>query len=175
VYLNDCYSTQRLPDFGCHSQKLFMQNLLFQLCLGAALTLLMGCNKKTHPGTEGSTAQLVGTWELREAQSGMIPNMQHAPGNGNRYQFTETAYEQYTNGDRVKSGAYQVVTDTTVQKEVGLELPAGQFTHRIIFDNDPSATKIFFQISAGKLLLLSGYFPTDGGSRLTYEKTGSGR
>ena len=152
-----------------------MPKRLFLLCLFASLALLPFCNRKTATQMNFDPAQLLGTWELRESQSGMIPTAQHAPGNGNRYRFTETTYEQYADGNLVKSGAYRVVKDTTAQTEVGLVLPAGQFTHRIIFNDDPTAAKTFFQLSAGKLILLSGYFPTDGGSRLTYEKTESGR
>lgn len=152
-----------------------MPKLLFLCCLFASLMLLPFCNRKTASQIDFSPAQLVGTWELRESQSGMIPTAQHAPGNGNRYRFTETTYEQYTDGRLVKTGAYRVVMDTTAQKELGLVLPAGQFTHCIVFDNDPAAAKTFFQLSGSRLILLSGFFPTDGGSRLTYEKTENGR
>ena len=152
-----------------------MQKNSLCLWLGVVLFLLIACSKKTIAEKPFAKAALVGTWELRESQNGMKPTTQHAPGHGSRFQFTETAYEQYQNGSLVKSGSYEVVRDTTVQTEVGLDLPAGQFTNRLILANDPSAAKIFMEIEGNKLTLLSGFFPTDGGSRQTYEKTESGR
>ncbi|WP_121352430.1 hypothetical protein [Flavisolibacter nicotianae] len=152
-----------------------MQKKSLCLCIGAILFLLIGCGKKTIAEKPLAKAALAGTWELRESQNGMMPTMQHAPGNGSRFRFTETAYEQYQNGNQVKSGSYEVVRDTTAQTEVGLDLPAGQFTNRLVLANDPSATKIFFEIEGNKLTLLSGFFPTDGGSRQIFEKTDSGK
>lgn len=124
---------------------------------------------------DGNPSQLFGTWELREAQDGMTPNKTYVVGNGDKYKFSETAYERYTDGSLVKTGTYRVVRDTTVQNTVGLTVPPGQFTNRIVFDNNPSDPQTFYQIEAGKLILLAGYFPTDGGSRRAYEKTETGR
>ena len=152
-----------------------MQKNNLCLCLGAIFFLLISCGKKTIAEKSFSKAALAGTWELRESQNGMMPTTQHAPGNGSRFRFTKTAYEQYQDGNLVKSGSYQVVRDTTVQREVGLDLPAGQFTNRLILANDASATKIFFEIEGNKLTLLSGFFPTDGGSRQIFEKTDGGK
>lgn len=152
-----------------------MQKNSLCLFLGVILFLLISCGKKTIAEKPFAKAALAGTWELRESQNGMMPTTQHAPGNGSRFHFTETTYEQYQAGSLVKSGGYEVVRDTTVQTEVGLDLPAGQFTHRLVLANDPAATKIFMEIEGNKLTLLSGFFPTDGGSRQTFEKTGSNR
>lgn len=138
--------------------------LLFVGCV--LLAVVVACTRKVN--TEPSN--LVGTWELREDQSGMIPTRQHAEGNGDRYRFTATTYERYRNGALEKSGTYRVEADSTVQKEVGLQLPAGEFTQRIVFEDEPSAPKTFFQRNGDKLVLISGYFPTDGGSRHTYQK-----
>jgi hypothetical protein len=146
-----------------------MQNkcLLFLFC--AVLATVFACNRKVNTET-AEAAALVGTWELREEQSGMIPTRQHPEGNGDRYRFTATTYERYRNGALEKSGEYRVEMDSTVQKEVGLQLPPGEFTQRIIFEDEPSAPKTFFQRNGDKLILVSGYFPTDGGSRHTYQK-----
>lgn len=138
--------------------------LLFFGCV--LLAVVVACTRKVN--TE--TSSLVGTWELREEQSGMIPTRQHAEGNGDRYRFTASTYERYRNGALEKSGTYRIEADSTVQNEVGLQLPAGEFTQRIIFEDEPSAPKTFFQRNGDKLVLLSGYFPTDGGSRYTYQK-----
>lgn len=137
---------------------------LFFWCL--VLAAVVACTRKVNTETNA----LVGTWELREDQSGMIPTRQHAEGNGDRYRFTATTYERYRNGALEKSGTYRVEMDSTVQKEVGLALPPGEFTRRLVFEDDPAAPKTFFQLNGDTLVFLSGYFPTDGGSRFTYRK-----
>ncbi len=151
-----------------------MRYIVLVFCFGVLVTLT-ACNKKIAVSQNVDPANLVGTWELRETQAGMIPNTQHPPGNGNRFRFTGTTYERYTNGSLVKSGSYSIVQDSTVEKEVGLVVPPGQFTRRIVFENNLSADKTFFELSSGRLVLLSGYFPTDGGSRQAYEKVEESR
>jgi hypothetical protein len=115
-----------------------------------------------------NTTDIVGSWELREEQNGMIPARTHAQGNGNIYKFSATSYERFSNGGIVKRGEYAVVGDSTAGEELGLAIPAGQFTNRIIFDNDSTSAKIFFAITNDSLTFLSGYFPTDGGSKSIY-------
>ena len=146
-----------------------MQNkcLLFLFC--AVLAAVFACNRKVN--TEAAdAAALIGTWELREEQSGMMPTRQHPEGNGDRYRFTAITYERYRNGALEKSGEYRVQMDSTVQKEVGLQLPPGEFTQRIIFEDEPSAPTIFFDRTFGMRILFFGYFRTDGGSRYTYQR-----
>lgn len=152
-----------------------MQSIFRGLCFVAIISLFICCNKQNRTVQDDNAGQLVGNWELREVQAGMTPNTQYGVGNGNRLHFSETTYEQYTNDSLVSSGTYQVVQDTTVVQEVGLVVPAGQFTSRIIFDNNPFMAKPFFQFSTGQLILLSGFFPTDGGSRRVYQKMETGR
>ncbi|HEV7329953.1 MAG TPA: hypothetical protein VGN63_02840 [Flavisolibacter sp.] len=147
-----------------------MQNKFLPFIFSFVLVIVVACNRKVNSENKTSAAALIGTWELREDQSGMIPTRQHPEGNGDRYRFTATTYERYQNGALEKSGVYRVELDSTVQKEVGLQLPPGEFTHRIVFEDDPSAPKTFFQLNGDKLVLLSGYFPTDGGSRYTYQR-----
>ena len=45
-----------------------------------------------------------------------------------------------------------------------------QFLNRIILNNDTASDKIFFQIDDNKLIIVSGYFPLDGGIEMTYER-----
>jgi hypothetical protein len=115
--------------------------------------------------------KITGTWELREEQGGMMPSKTYVPGNGTYLIFTDTNYERYNNGIMIRSGKYSIVKDSTFYKEVGLVMPDGEYTNRIIFENDPASSKIFFQISGEELTFLSGYFPVDAGSRMMYVKT----
>jgi hypothetical protein len=152
-----------------------MRKGFFEICFVVLVLVMACCSKQNSTVEDNNAVQLLGAWELRQVQAGMTPTTQYPVGNGNRYHFFETTYQHYTNGALQKSGTYRVVRDTTVQAEVGLVLPAGQFTGRLIFDNELSAKKTFFGFEEGKLVLLSGYFPTDGGSRWVYEKTTTGK
>jgi hypothetical protein len=117
-----------------------------------------------------SSRSLIGTWELRQAQTGMIPNIDYPRGNGNMLIFSESSYDKYTNSSLVKSGTYTLVRDDSVEASVGLVVTRGQFKNRIIFDNDLVSPKTFIEVSNDKLTVLSGYFPLDDGSYLIYEK-----
>lgn len=148
---------------------------LFEICFVVLVLTVTCCNKQKKTVQDDAALRLLGTWELREVQAGMTPIAQHPAGNGNQYRFAETTYEKFENGNLQKSGTYRVVRDTTVVAEVGLVLPAGQFTNRIVFDSNLDTEKTFFGFESGKLVFLSGYFPTDGGSRRVYEKTITGK
>lgn len=131
----------------------------------------MGSCRKQQSGEAGTNAtSLVGSWELRQAQRGMTPTVAYGAGNGNILMFSDSAYAIYTNGNLTKSGHYRLLKDTSAEVEVGLDIPAGQFTRRIVFDNDFSARKAFIDISGNKLRILSGYFPLDSGSDEMYER-----
>lgn len=145
-----------------------MQKVFFEACFLALVLSFAYCNKEKE--RVQTTAQLQGTWELRQAQSSMVPTIIYQPGNGNRLRFTNNKYERYANNALAASGAYHAVSDTTVEQEVGLVVEPGQFKSHIVFENDSVQRKIFFQITGNQLQLLSGYFPTDGGSKEVYEK-----
>jgi len=87
--------------------------------------------------------------------------------------FSNSTYEKYENNTLVKSGQYTIIEDNSVVAETGLEIPSGQFTQRIVYDNDVTSRKTFIQISNNKLNFLSGYFPLDGGSSVIYEGIGN--
>ena len=151
------------------------------LRITAVLFCLTGCfifvacsNKKETAKDPAGAINLTGTWELREAQNGMMPAAQHAAGNGNRWQFTETTFEQYTHDTLARNGSYSLVPDTTVSASVGLELPKGKFTHRIIFDRD-TTEKTFVDVRGDSMTIVSGFFPVDAGSMQVYVKTESSR
>jgi hypothetical protein len=129
-----------------------------------------GCKKDiSHPTT------IIGTWELRQAQNGMTPAITYPPGNENILKFSDSGYAKYVNGNLIKSGHYQLIRDTSVEAEVGLVVPSGQFTNRIIFDGDSLSHKTFIEVSDNKLTLLSGFFPLDGGSNMLYERINNNR
>lgn len=157
---------QRRVLFNCQFKKLKMKPFFIWFSVIVTLALITSCKKDKGP----DTATLIGTWELSQAQNGMIPTITYPSGNGNILKFTSTTYENYNNHILVKSGTYTIVVDTTVKETVGLELPAGQYTTRIIFDDNFTAPKIFLQIAGNNLYFLSGYFPTDGGSGTSYIK-----
>jgi len=135
-------------------------------CSIATIYILCGCKKDN--GQSSVDSDLIGSWELRKSEGSITKNF--SPGNGSIYQFTDTAYSTFSNKVLIKKGHYTVIEDTTASSQVGLVISPGQYTNRIIFDNDTLSNKIFFQISANKLSLLSGFFPLDGGSIETYEK-----
>ena len=130
----------------------------------------LGCKTATIDHLSGSAATLLGKWELREVQAGMTPVKNYAPGNGNSVEFTKTTYKRFSDGILTKSGNYTVVLDNTVMDEVGLVLTPGEFDHRIVFDEDTRAAKIFVHITKDKLTLLSGFLPVEGGTKTVYDR-----
>jgi hypothetical protein len=137
-------------------------------CLIAPIVVLTSCKKQQSNADNSSSP--VGTWELRQGQWGMQPTMSFSAGNGNLLVFSDSLYALYKNGSRVKSGHYILIKDSTVQEETGLVISAGQFTRRIVYDNDYSAHKIFIEVSHNQLNILSGFFPYDGGSSEAYAR-----
>ena len=138
------------------------------------LVVITACssNKMGSADSTSATIDLAGTWELREAQNGMMPVAQHAPGNGNFFRFTATTFEHYDEGSLSRRGSYRVVPDTTASETVGLELPRGQFTHRIIFERD-TTEKTFIDVRGDSMEMVSGFFPVDAGTMRVYVKTTS--
>ena len=146
-----------------------MRRALFIICVGTMITVLACCkNDSIEKNKEENT--IVGTWELRQAQTGMMPTVNYNPGNGNILKYTDVNYEMFTNGVLTKSGTFVLVNDTTAQATVGIVVTAGQFTDRIVYDNDLTAPKKFLQVVNNKLTFLSGYFPLDYGSKTIYER-----
>jgi hypothetical protein len=144
-----------------------MKQLVSIICLGAFISCLTGCSKNNADPVSHS---LTGSWELRQAGAGMTPEMQYQPGNGNIIQFTATGYAYYANGQLIKSGTYTVVSDPGVANETCLNIPAGQFGNRIVYDNDFSAAKLYIQVDNDTLNFLSGCFAVDAGMSKRYER-----
>jgi hypothetical protein len=147
-----------------------MKYFIVTICLAAIIVFFGSCKKDRT-----MSISIIGAWELRQAQNGMIPTIDYSPGNGNILIFSESGYEKYTNGNLIKSGPYTLVRDVSVEAVVGLVIPSGQFTNRIIFDTDFASSKTFIEVSNDKLTLLSGFFPLDGGSNVSYQRIENNR
>ena len=146
-----------------------MKYLAVIFFFGIILISFNNCKKYSDVKNTGNSVSIIGNWEL-EKVSGSIPPINYPSGNGNILAFTDSVYKKYTNGNLIKTGSYTIGKDASVVATVGLVIPAGQFTNRIIFDNDTVSNKIFFYISDNNLTLLSGYFPLDGGSSKLYTR-----
>jgi hypothetical protein len=67
-----------------------------------------------------------------------------------------------------KKGTYNIVSDNSASETVCKLLPEGQFSNRIVYDNDAFGQKIFFQINHDTLTLVSGCFTLDEGGFIDY-------
>ena len=152
-----------------------MQRYTVIIFFSWVLVFFSSCKKDQCTKDGANYSSIVGAWELRQVQAGMIPAIDYSPGNGSILKFSNSMYEKYTNNSLVASGQYILIEDTSVEAEVGLVIPSGQFTRRIIYDNDFSSRKTFIQASDNKLTFLSGYFPLDGGSNVLYQRIGNNR
>lgn len=150
-----------------------MKRYTVVIFLGLILVFFDSCKKDEAAKDITDYTSIIGAWELRQAQNGMIPTIDYSSGNGNILKFSNSTYEKYTNNNLIKSGYYVIIEDTSVVAEVGLVIPSGQFNHRIVYDNDFASRKTFIQVSNDKLTFLSGFFPLDGGSNVLYQKIGN--
>lgn len=141
----------------------------------SVLVILSGsCEKEyaTIASKQANASSIVGRWELRQSLS-QVGKINFPAGNGSRIQFDVSSYltpAVFIQSNYPKQGHYQVIADTSVNTNVGLTVSPGEFTNRIILNNDTNGIKIFYQITNNKLVILSGFFPTDGGVELTYER-----
>ena len=153
-----------------------MKNKILIVGLFSIYLFIAACNKEEAiEQTEQKTIvgkvhlpAIVGTWELRHI-AGMAQR-NYAKGNGNIIVFTDSTYQRFMDGIMYNSGRYLLVKDTTASKTTGTGVPAGKFTHQIIFQNSLSSFSTFIEVDDKTLMLLSGYFPLDSGSLSTYEK-----
>lgn len=135
----------------------------------ALFTLLAGLAQWGCRRSAGCmTTALESRWELRKV-SGMS-TVTYPPGNGNILQFTGSRYQIYQNGALVKSGAYLVIKDTTVNTSTCLIFAPGRFANRIIYDSNYNITRTFEETCNNQLTIVSGCFAYDGGSFSFYEK-----
>lgn len=145
-----------------------MRYFILLIYAGVTIALMDGCKKEASTIFNNSSS-IIGNWELRQLVA-QIGTRNYTSGNGSIYEFTDSTYSTFANGSLIKKGYYRTIADTSADDETGLVFASGEFTNRIIFDNDTLSNKIFYQISNNKLSFISGYFPLDGGCKLVYEK-----
>src|SRR6187402_1278643 len=119
------------------------------LCLLFMFTFTISCKKETVKTKEG----LEGIWNLRKI-SGSWATLTYAPGSGNNIIFAGTHYEIRENGQLVENGEFEIVADPSASESTCLNIEAGQYTQRIIFNNARYPQKIFLELSGNKLTLL---------------------
>ena len=155
---------------ACQHEKACMKSLIFSVCLFVLSVAFTSCQKGETTNTNLAATSIVGSWELRTMQGGMLPARELAPGNGTILHFTDTHYTKYENNTAVQTGTYAIIEDSTVSKTVGLVMPPGKSSHRIILKNDANMRSTFIDIEGDKLSLVWGYFPLDYGVFQQYEK-----
>jgi hypothetical protein len=144
----------------------FVYNIVLSLTI---LCISFGCKKDYGDANKS----IIGKWELRQVSGGMIAGAtKYPPGNGSVLVFDGNNYEIHANGNITRTGQYNIVkvNDATVENNVCLVLPKGQFTTRIIYDNDTSSVKKFFQVKGNQLTFYSGCYAYDAGTNQIYEK-----
>lgn len=139
-----------------------MKKLYVLICQGVLLLVIAGCKKENTAASDS----IQGLWEIRRASGMMTTN--YPPGNGKTIRFTNNVYEISSNGLVTQSGQYEIVQDSAAASETCLVIPAGQYTNRIVYDNNATPRKEFIQISGKKLTFLSGCFAYDAGSSIEY-------
>ncbi|WP_431216590.1 hypothetical protein ACQ86N_19545 [Puia sp. P3] len=152
---------QRLLSRACQGDKPIGHEII--CCLLRRL-LLASASCEKHSQKSSSSQSLKGSWELRAAQSSMLPLTSYLPGNANILKFTDDTYSISSNGQTVKTGNYTVVEDHSFN---ALVVPAGQFIHRVDYQ-DAAHQKVFFQINGDTLTFLSGVFALDSGVKMQY-------
>ena len=136
-----------------------------------SLVIATAYNKDHAKKSANYPASIAGTWQLRKTSGGMLPGEQAYPsGNGNILKFDNGHYERYENRILTKTGQFEIVNDNTVNESVCLVMPDGQFTNRIIYDNDTVSEKVFIQVFNNKLTFISGCYALDGGHSSEYER-----
>jgi rhodanese-related sulfurtransferase len=141
----------------------------YSIILMSCLTLaIFSCKKDKGSDEPVELTELTGLWELAETSAAMTPVKTFDPGNGDVISFTEGKYAKYKNGQLINEGSYTVVEDSTVEENVHLINLKDKYTHRLVFDNNYSATKIFIYINKGRLSIISGSYAVDAGHNEVY-------
>ena len=164
--------TQRFSPVCCQHIKITMRRIKTVAGLIAVMLFISGCKKSS----EVSNTSFEGTWELRQLY-GDVGTVNYPAGNNYTIKFTASTYTTSDTtqsfairGNHHATGTYTIIKDNSAGVSTGIGIQKGQFTSRLILDNDTSSEKIFIQVANNKLEFLSGFFPTDGGVQLTYQK-----
>ncbi|WP_290797985.1 hypothetical protein [Flavihumibacter sp. UBA7668] len=139
--------------------KYFFHSIIITITLAACSS----CNKS---GKSTQVDKIIGTWELRSAQSGMVPGSNYSPGNGNRLVFTETEYRLYSNNQLTKTGMYYIDEISPAREGECLDtsLP------RITYDQTSSDTRRFEFKSDDTVIFYGGCAALDYGTYAEYKR-----
>ncbi len=167
---------QRFARPGNHHLNFPRMKYLVQVVI--VLVLLAGCSKE--PFNENcypfKFSSIAGKWELRQTVSSWgIQNYPSSNGltiqfGTNDYLISDSAYKILPYPAYATQGLYEIRGDLSASTSTGLAIGVGEFEKRIILNNDTLSSKIFYQVKGNQLILLSGYFPTDGGVKKIYER-----
>jgi hypothetical protein len=140
-----------------------MKYLIHSIIITIALAACSSCNKS---GKSTHVAEIIGTWELRSAQSGMVPGSNYTPGNGNRLVFTDTEYRLYTNNQLTKTGVYSIdeISPALEGECLDTSLP------RITYDHSSSDTRRFEFKSDDTVIFYDGCAALDYGTYAEYKR-----
>ncbi len=131
------------------------------------VVVFTGCNKKGHGDyCEPNSKGIEGLWELRKTSSMLVSD--YPPGNGRTIKFTGNKFEKRENGQVIQSGEFAIINDATAGESTCMNIAAGQFTSRIIYDNNINGQKVFIELTGDQLVFMSGCFAVDAGVALTY-------
>ena len=120
--------------------------------------IIPACKKET-----GSLlSDLQGTWELRSSDGGWTGHQEYAPGNGNTYSFSGTAYTR-----QIKTADTTYAYSGTF--EIYDEKPCDYATKQTLIEFDDDHFPNSFSLSGGELTIGTTECIVDGGSS-TYRK-----
>jgi len=123
------------------------------ICLIIFFIGLMHC-KKSESEREVLLFSVKGTWELRSVDGGnRIVQNPYLPGNGNIWQFTDSTYKAFVDGDLKDTGTYVL--------EIGISPNTGEEAYKIVFDANPGHT-LFFEATKSRLIIDRGIIVADG-------------
>ena len=139
------------------------------ICL-VLLLVIISCKKDDSANAKANiSASIIGIWELRQMAGAMNPLATNfAPGSGNLLKFTGDKYEVYKNGLLTRRGSYAIVPDSSVETNVCLIYPDGEFTNRIDYKDSVLAFKQFIQITNDTLYIVAGCYTLDAGHSSKY-------
>jgi hypothetical protein len=121
------------------------------------------CKKSNN----SSDSPIVGLWELRTVRGGFAPDIIYAPGSGHVIKFAAATYQQFENGQMVKSGTYQLAKDSVRTGDPLVSPPHYVIVDMIFYDNEPYGHSI--KIDNDKFTFNYGAIVTDGIEKI-YQK-----
>ena len=128
----------------------------------------MGCSKSSV--RSASVTGLVGKWEIRARQAGMIIGTTFPEGNGHTIEFTDKTFTEIDGGQVVRSGSYSVRRESTVDNQTCTGAGIEPEMDRIIYDPADADRKTFIVVNADTLTTYSGCFALDGGIYVRYQR-----